>query len=439
MSRSSRINIALLGCGKLGVGIFKLLQARREKILAQTGLDLNIEHILVKNLYFERDSAIPVAKITDDPEDILSDKSVKIVIDAIGGIEPTYSLIRKFIDNGCHLVSANRALLASKMREIFKLTQNRKTYLKFEAALGGGIPLIHSIQRSQISANVLNIWGIASGSSNYILSEMHKYKKSLKDTLKTAGLERLSESQMSIDFEGSDSAQKLALLAAMTFGVQVNYLQIHAEGLSQIRKIDIQNAEDFGYQIKQLAVLKNRPDGLELRVHPTFVPKGHPLTSVQHDYNGVYIRTDVLGEFMLYGKGAGIYPAASMVLRDLVDVAIAQESNNHQLLPAPGWIDKPVLPISEINSRYYLRFPCLDTPGVIGQLATVMGQHKINIESAHTSVKEARTENSVSFVHFFTAITREGQVLDSLAEIRKLKAIKGEIKLLRILGESEDV
>ena len=439
MSRSTRINVALLGCGKLGTGIYKLFQARREKILAQTGLELDIEHILVKNLYFERDSSIPVARITDNPEDILSDPSVKIVIDAIGGIEPTYSLIRKFIDNGCHLVSANRALLASKMREIFKLAQTRKTYLKFEAALGGGIPLIHSIQRSQISANVLNIWGIASGSSNSILSEMHKHKKSLRETLKMSGLERMSESQMSIDFEGSDSAQKLALLAAMTFGVQVNYLQIHAEGLSQIKKIDIQNAEDFGFQIKQLAVLKNRPDGLELRVHPTLVPIGHPLTSVQHDYNGVYIRTDVLGEFMLYGKGAGIYPAASMVLRDMVDVGLAQQSQNHLFLQSPVWIDKPVLPISEIKSKYYLRFPCLDTPGVIGQLATIMGQNKINIESAHTSIKDARPENNISFVHFFTAIAQEAQISNSLTEIQKLKAIRGEIKLLRILGESEDV
>jgi homoserine dehydrogenase len=224
----------------------------------------------------------------------------------------------------------------------------------------------------------------------------------------------------------------------MTFGVQVNYLHVYAEGLSQIKKIDIQNAEDFGYQLKQLAVLKNRSDGLELRVHPTLVPKDHPLISVQNDYNGVYIRTDVLGEFMLYGKGAGIYPAASMVLRDIVDVVLAPKTSRPDLLKLPMWTDKPVLPISEIESKYYLRFPCLDTPGVIGKLATILGENKINIESAHTSVKEIRTDSKISFVHFFTTIGREKQILQSIEEIKKLNFIKGDIKLIRILGEDSD-
>jgi homoserine dehydrogenase len=438
MPKTGQINIALLGCGKLGQGIYKLWSNRRDKIKEQTGLDLNIKHILVKHLYYERDRTIPMAKITDDPEEILNDPSIKIVIDAIGGIEPTYSLIKKFLDRGLHLVSANRAMLASKLREIFELARSKRAHLQFDAALGGGIPIIHTMRRDLITARIRSVWGIASGSSNYILSEMHRSKKSLKQILQLPELQRLSESQMLIDFEGSDSAQKLALLAAMTFGVEVNYIQVYAEGLSNIKKIDIQNAEEFGYRIKQLAVLKDRSDGLELRVHPTLVPVDHPLVSVKHDYNAVYVSTDIVGEFMIYGKGAGIYPAASMVIRDLVEVGTTIKVAAKYMYEFPLWNEKPVLPINEIESKYYLRFPCHDMPGVMGKLATILGKNKINIESAHASVKTNKSDRKISYVHFFTALGREKQIQDSVAEINKLNVISGEIQLFRILGENSN-
>jgi homoserine dehydrogenase len=302
--------------------------------------------------------------------------------------------------------------------------------------LGGGIPIIHTMRRDLITARIRSVWGIASGSSNYILSEMHRSKKSLKEILKLPELQQLSESHMLIDFEGSDSAQKLALLTAMTFGVEVNYMQVYAEGLSNIKKIDIQNAEEFGYHIKQLAVLKDRSDGLELRVHPTLVPVDHPLVSVKHDYNAVYVATDIIGEFMLYGKGAGVYPAASMVIRDLVDVATTIKVAAKYMYEFPLWNEKPVLAIDEIESKYYLRFPCHDMPGVMGKLATILGKNNINIESAHASIKTNKSDKKISYVHFFTALGKEKQIQESISEIKKLNVISGEIQLFRILGEN---
>jgi len=435
LAKAQQINIALLGCGKLGQGIYKLWDMRREKILEQTGINLNIQHVLVKHLHYERDASIPVAKITDNPDEILNDNSVKIVIDAIGGIEPTYGLIKRFLENGFHLVSANRTLLASKMRDIFELARAKRVRLQFDAALGGGIPIIHTVRRDLISAKIHSIWGIASGSSNFILSEMHKTKKSLKDVLKLPELQSLSESHMLIDYEGSDSAQKLALLAAMTFGVEVDYLKVFAEGLSNIRRIDIQNAEEYGYHIKQLAILKDREKGYELRVHPTLVPKDHPLVSVKYDYNGIYISTDIVGKFMIYGKGAGIFPSASMVLRDLVDIALTIKSSAKYMYEFPLWNDKPLLPISEIESKYYLRIPCVDVPGVMGKLATILGENKVNIESSHASIKIIRSDNKISFVHFFTAITRESQIQNAIKQIVNLKVIHGEYQLFRVLGD----
>ena len=435
MARSPAIDVALLGLGKLGHGIYQLWDERREHITRQTGIDLNIKHILVKHLNYRRGPFVPPEKITDDLQQILNDDRIKIVIDAMGGIEPTYGIIKNFLNKKCHVVSANRALLASKMTEVFEFAREQKVHFQFDAALGGGIPIIHTIRRDLVGSRIKSIWGIASGSSNYILSEMTRNGRSLREVLKLPKLKSLSESQMLLDYEGSDSAQKLVLLAATAFGVQVDYLQVYAEGISQIKKFDISIAQEFGYQIKLLAVLKDATDGVEIRVHPTLVPNLHPLNSVRDDYSAVYIQTDTVGEFMLYGKGAGIMPAANMVLRDLVDVASTIKSSSKYMYELPVWTDKHILPIQEIHSKYYLRFLCIDQPGVMGKLATALGSNEINIESAHASIKEIKRDQKVSFVHFFTEKAKEKDLLQAISDIKKFKVVRGEIKMFRILGD----
>ena len=250
MAKLREVNIALLGAGKLGQGLYRLWKDKRKKIKEQTGIDLNIKHIFVKHLDYKRDSSIPVSILTDNLDMILKDQTVEIAIDAMGGIEPTFGIIKRFLCSSRHVVSANRALLASKMHEVFELAKQKKVHLQFDAALGGGIPIVRLLRRDLIGSDISGLWGIASGSSNYILTEMHRSKKSLKEILKSSYLQSISESYMLVDYEGSDSAQKLALLAAMAFGVEVNYLKIHAEGISKLKSIDIKFAEEFGYQIK---------------------------------------------------------------------------------------------------------------------------------------------------------------------------------------------
>ncbi len=435
MPKSIEVNIALLGCGKLGQGLYNFLLEIRKKIQEQTGFNLNIKYIFVKHLDYQRDKNIPQDILTDDLDKIINDQSVQIAIDAVGGIEPTYGIIKQFLNSGRHVVSANRALLASKMKELFDLARSRKVQLQFDAALGGGIPIVRLLKRDLIGSRIIGLWGIASGTSNFILSEMHRSKKSLKEVLKMPHLKEISESHMLVDYEGSDSAQKLALLAAMAFGVEVDYLNVHAEGISSLNKLDIKYAEEFGYQIKLLTVLRDREDGLELRVHPTLVPRKHPLNSVQDDYNAVYIQTDLVGEFMLYGKGAGVLPAANMIIRDLVSVATSLNGATPFIHDYPLWNDRPILPISEIYSGYYLRFSCLDVPGVMGRIATLLGQNNINIESAHASKWEQKREPTAS-VHIFVERSKEKDILSALSQIKKSRIIRGETTVIRIIGET---
>jgi len=231
----------------------------------------------------------------------------------------------------------------------------------------------------------------------------------------------------------------MALLAATAFGVEVNYLQVYAEGLSNIKPLDIQFAQEFGYEIKQLAVIKDRKEGLELRVHPTLVPVGHPLNSVRDEYNAVYIQTDVIGEFMVYGKGAGVYPAANMVLRDLVEIATSIKTLSQYMYEFPDWSDKRIIPMDDIKSAYYLRFSALDIPGVMGKIATVLGENNINIESAHASAMESKRSEKTSFVHIFTEQAQEKNIIRSMNTINDLNVIRGNAVFFRILGEITDV
>jgi len=206
-----------------------------------------------------------------------------------------------------------------------------------------------------------------------------------------------------------------------------------------LKPIDFKFAEEFGFQIKLLTVLRDRDTGLELRVHPTLVPLNHPLNSVQYDYNAVYIQTDLVGEFMLYGKGAGIYPAANMIIRDLVEVATSIKTSSKYMYEFPLWNDKTIIPMEDIKSAYYMRFICLDVPGVMGKIATVLGENNINIGSAHASKRESREGVKTAYVHIFIESAREKNVFKAISEIKKFKIIKGNTTVMRIIGESVNV
>jgi homoserine dehydrogenase len=435
MAQIEKVDIALLGCGKLGTEIYKLWQQRREKIITDTGIDINIKYILIKHPEYKRDSAIPKERFIHNLKPLLEDEDIKIVIDAIGGIEPTFTIVRKFLEKGCHLVSANRSLLASKMKELSAIARQNNLYIRFDSALIGGIPLTKTLRKDLVLCEINSIWGIVSSHANYILTEMRKRNKSLKEILKLQEIEQLSESYLLADFEGSDAAQKLALIGALCFGVEVNYLHVYAFGVKDVTTFDLHCADQFGYEIKHLAIIKNLPESLELRVHPTMVPKSHPLTLVSHDYNAIQINTDSIGEYLLYGKGSGIKPSASAVIRDTLDIVTQMAIPSVYKYEYPQWNKKSILSIEQIQSKYYLRIRCKNVPGVIGKIATILGNHTINIDSAHASLLKRIRDYNSGYVHIFTGIANERDILHSLAEIKKLNVVIGDSIYYHILDE----
>ncbi len=435
MPKRKQINFALLGCGKLGHGIFELWKNNHQKIINQTGVDLNLKYILVKHTNYKRHRMIPKELITDKVEKILKDESVQVVIDAIGGIEPTYSIIKKFVEKGCHLVSANRALLSSKLKEVFDLAKEKQIHLRFEAAIGGGIPLVKTLRRDLIAAKINSMWGIVSGSANYILTKMTQDNCTLKEVLKSPQLKELTEGYMMLDYEGVDAAQKIALVSATIFGAEISDLNIYAEGISNLTPFDIKCAKRYGYEFKLLAIIKDKKEGLELRVHPTLIPLNHPLTSVINDYIAFYVKTDIIGEFMVYGKGAGIYPVASVIIRDLVDIATTIKTSTKYMYEFPLWNSKNILPIGEIYSGYYIRVHCSDQPGVMGKIAKILGDYKININAAYATAEKREKKQNQAYVHIFINHAQEKDIQVALNIIQKLDVVQGRPAFFRIIDE----
>jgi len=432
VSQDKIINFALLGCGKLGFGFYNVLKKKKDKIFDETGFQLNLKWILVKNAHFRRPSSIDRSLITTDLNDILNDKSIDLAIDAIGGIEPTYSLIRKLIERKIHIVSANRTLLASKMHELVDLANVNSIYIQPEPSLGGGVPIISALQRDLIANNIASLIGIISGTSNFILTEMTEKHIPMEEALKSIQMQKMAESLSIIDYEGSDAAQKVSILAASSFGVDVNYLRIYAEGISDITAFDIKFAEEFGYVFKLLAILKDHKDSFEIRVHPTLIPKDHPLALVRGEYNAFYIETDLLGQYMLFGKGVGIEATSSLIIRDIIAIGQIIHAGRAKESYRLNWNQKRLLPIDEVQTSYYIQFPCHDRPGVIGMITTTLGKFNININSAHAEVNRKSGEEA-GFVHILIDHALEKDIRLAIEEIGRLNIIRDKVKFFRIL------
>ncbi|NOX89455.1 MAG: homoserine dehydrogenase [Calditrichaeota bacterium] len=437
MPRRKDINFALLGLGKLGLGFYRLWTQKKDEIFKKTGFNLILKKILVKHPTFERPDYINQTLLTTNLDDILNDGEIKIAIDAIGGIEPTFSIVKRIIQNKIHIISANRIMLASKMHELADLANANKIFIQPEPSLGGGVPIISTIQRDLLANKIMALYGILSGTSNLILTKMTERKVSLQEALKSKDITKLGESLSIIDYEGSDAAQKVSILAAAAFGIDIDYLHIYAEGISEISDFDIKCADDYGYVFKLLAIIKDHGDQFEVRVHPTLVPKTHPLALVRGEFNAYLVDTDLLGNFMVYGRGVGIKATSSLILRDILFLGnIIRYSPSRLDTYRLNWNDKPVISIEDIESAYYIRFPCIDKPGVIGLIATVLGKNNINIASAHAEVDKS-VSDSIGFVHILIDHARERDVLKSIEAVKKLSIIRGKVKLFRILKETE--
>lgn len=431
--------IGLLGLGTVGGGTADiLLHPEGRHPLVQ---EISLHQIGVKSLTKKRSIQVPPNLLTTDLEAIVTNPEIDIVVELIGGLEPARSLILKAIAHGKHVVTANKAVIARYGREIFTAANKANVYVLLEAAVGGGIPIIEPLKQSLGANRLRNIIGIINGTTNYILTEMTQKGASFSEVLATAQKLGYAEADPVADVEGYDAADKIAILASLAFGCYLKREEVYCEGITKITGSDINYADKLGFVIKLLAIAScpdNQPGNnttpLQVRVHPTLVPKSHPLASVNGVNNAILVEGEPLGQVMFYGPGAGSGPTASAVVADIMNIVGVLATN-----PQPSRLDallsyapqgeREISPISEVYTRFYARFLCEDVPGVIGHLGTAFGRANVSLES----VVQIGLVGELAEIVVVTHHVKEGDFRKAIADIEKIEAIKSVANIIRVL------
>ncbi|MCU0665938.1 MAG: homoserine dehydrogenase [Candidatus Omnitrophica bacterium] len=426
-----KINIGLIGFGNVGSGVVKILRERKSFLSEKIGLELNIKKICDKDTSSKRNVSVDKALLTRDPKDIINDPQINVVVELIGGINPAKEIIASALSRGKNIVTANKALLAEHGRELFALAKDRAKNIYFEASVGAGIPIIKSLREGLVANKFNSVMGIVNGTSNYILSEMSLNNTGFAQALKSAQDKGFAEKNPTLDIEGMDSAHKLALLAYLCFGKLVNLQDIFVEGISRISIADVNYAKQLGFEIKLLAIAKKDNKELELRVHPTLIPKAHLLSSVNGIFNAIYAESDLAGNLLFYGPGAGQLCAASGVVSDIVDLAADIKAGLFRPTMNIA-VDKSIQSlrkIEEIESRYYIRFSALDKPGVLAKISGVLSRFGISIASV--TQKERRKAQVVPIMMIIHE-AKEKNLRQALEAIDHLGVIKEKSVAIRI-------
>jgi len=426
-----KVNIGIIGFGTVGAGVVKILRERKKLLSDKIGSEINIKRICDKDIVSKRNVSVDKALLTTDPKDILNDPQIDIVVELIGGVHPAKEFITEALKKGKNIVTANKALLSQDGKELFTLARESSKSIYFEASVGGGIPIIKSLREGLVANKFNSVFGIVNGTSNYILSSMTRENCTFAEALRQAKAKGFAEKDPTLDIEGIDSAHKLILLTYLCFGKMVSLNDIFIEGISRVSLADINYAKELGFTIKLLAIAKRETDSLEVRVHPTLVPDTHLLASVNGVFNAIHVSSDLAGELLFYGPGAGQLSAASAVVSDLVD--LTQDIKAGMFRPTLNIIDdaaiKKLRKIDEFESRYYIRFMTLDKPGVLAQISGVLAKFGISIASV--TQKERRKTHSVPIVMIIHE-AKEKNLRTALGIIDKLNLIQEESVAIRI-------
>lgn len=432
------INVGLIGLGTVGSGMVKILQANNKLIKERLGALIILKKIADKDIDRPRPLQLDKEILTTNVNEVLDDPEISIVVELIGGYEPAKTFILRAIENGKHVVTANKALLATHGREIFTAAAKRKVDIGFEASVGGGIPIIKAIKEGLVANNIGSIFGIMNGTANYILSRMTNEGISFRKVLKEAQHEGYAEADPTLDVEGVDTAHKLAICISLAYGIQIKLKDIYTEGISKIDPIDLKFADEFGYRIKLLAISRSWEDGVEARVHPTMIPKAHILSNVGGVYNAFQIMGDSVGHILLCGLGAGMMPAGSAVVSDLVDLSRNIVYGSIRRVPLLSYQDHHIKhghirPIDELITHYYFRFSAVDRPGVLSKISGILGQNNISISSV---IQKGRQIKGLVPIVMMTHEAKEANVRKALAEINKLDVVKGKTVIIRVEQEN---
>ena len=432
-SSKTRIGVGVLGCGNVGSALIGLLDEQRTVITERTGLELDVVRVAVRSASRDRDVALADGVLTTDAAAVVNDPGVDVVVELIGGIEPARELVSNALKQGKPVVTANKELLANYGAELYAAADAAEVDLLFEAAVGGGIPLIRPLRESLSAEPVRRVMGIVNGTTNYILSQMTEHGTSYHDALADAQSLGFAERDPTADVEGFDAAAKASIIATVAFGARVLAGSVNREGISGIGPADIAHARRLGYVVKLLAIAERvgHVDGkpeLAVRVHPAMVPADHPLASVRDSFNAVFIEGDAVGELMLYGRGAGGRPTASAVLGDLIDAAGNRCRGTWTPIGALG--EAVICPIDDLESEYYINMEVLDRPGVLAAVAGVFGRHGVSIRSM-----EQEGLGDQARLVFITHEATERDVQATLGDLRELESVRGVPALLRVISQ----
>lgn len=429
------IRVGLLGIGTVGGGTFNVLRRNQEEILRRAGRGIVIDIVADKDQARARKLVGDAARITDDAFAVVRDPAIDIVVELIGGYTVAKDLILAAIENGKHVVTANKALLATHGNEIFAAARKKGVMVAFEAAVAGGIPIIKALREGLTANRIEWIAGIINGTSNFILSEMRDKGLAFGAVLKEAQRLGYAEADPTFDIEGVDAAHKLTIMAAIGFGIPMQFDKAYTEGISKLTKDDIRYAEQLGYRIKLLGITRRAANGIELRVHPTLIPARRLIANVEGVMNAVLVKGDAVGATLYYGAGAGAEPTASAVVADLVDVTRMHTADPGNRVPhlafQPDQLsDTPILPMEEVETSYYLRLRVLDRPGVLADITRILADNAISID-AMVQKEPGEGEDQVDIV-MLTHLTVEKRINAAIVKMEALPTMSGKVTRIRL-------
>jgi homoserine dehydrogenase len=430
------VKVGLLGMGTVGSGTINVLHRNAEEIARRAGREIRISHAAAKEYNADKIHGLDqIEKITDDAFAVVNNPDIDIVIELIGGYSPARELVLKAIENGKHVVTANKALIAKHGNEIFTAAQKQGVMVAFEAAVAGGIPIIKAIREGLAANQILWVAGIINGTGNFILTEMREKGRTFDDVLKEAQALGYAEADPTFDVEGIDAAHKLTILGSIAFGIPLQFDKTYTEGITKIERQDVSYADELGYRIKHLGIARKTDKGIELRVHPTLIPERRLVANVNGVMNAVVVKGDAVGPTLYYGAGAGSEPTASAVIADVIDVArvLTTDPNNrvpHLAFQPNKLSDIPVLQMDEVVTAYYLRMQAIDKPGVLAHVTKILGDAGISIE-AILQKEPAEGASHVPII-MLTQRVQEKFMNQAIKEIEALDSINDKVMRIRL-------
>jgi homoserine dehydrogenase len=429
------IQVGLLGIGTVGGGVFNVLERNQEEITRRAGRGIQIHTVADLDIKRAEELVKGRAKVVGDARQVVNNPEIDIVVELIGGYGIAKELVLAAINNGKHVVTANKALLAVHGNEIFAAAQAKGVTVNFEAAVAGGIPIIKALREGLTANRIEWIAGIINGTTNFILSEMRDKGLDFDVALKEAQRLGYAEADPTFDIEGVDAAHKATIMSAIAFGIPVQFDKAHIEGITKLSAIDIKYAEQLGYRIKLLGITKKTKDGIELRVHPTLIPTKRLIANVEGAMNAVQVMGDAVGITLYYGKGAGAEPTASAVIADLVDVARLQTADPEHRVPhlafQPGsMVNTTIMPMTEITTSYYLRLRVADVTGVLADITRILADNSISID-AMLQREAGDGENQTDLI-MLTHETKEKNILAAITKVEALKTVEGSVTKIRL-------